>query len=124
MKRFIIMGLVTLVLVLIIIFYDPNKNYLGVFKDNITIDSIKVTDCTWEYEINGASLVLDSEETVNNTISSKYKIFKEGSSSIIYRCTNADETKYTITYSFNVKDNKIIWTEAESLGLLDFSNPY
>ena len=117
MRYYIIFG-VTLVLVLIILFFNP---FLGVFKNQITIEyNYNDEGYSWEYTIDGESLKI-SEESDNKWV---FKVNKNGLTSINYSYKNEDNIKYQINYKFRVFNNKIYWIKGSGKGLLDFPNPY
>ena len=131
MKRLIYMGIITLILSLLIIFYKPNDKYLGVFENKITIENdIEKDDYEWTYEINNNNLVLDSEG--KSKLSSKnikrfwtFVPIKDGETTISFYYSKQDEEYTTkITYKFKIKKNKIIWIEGEATGTYDFPNPF
>lgn len=63
MKKIIIMFIITIIISMIIIFYNPNKKYLGVYKDNITIE-YDINECIWSFELKNNNLkLIDNNKT-------------------------------------------------------------
>ena len=117
MKYFVIFG-ITLVLVLIILFYNP---FLGIYKDQITIEhNYNEEGYTWNYDIKGSSLKLSSEED-NKWV---FKANENGVTELTFVYSKEEDKKYEIYYKFRVIGNKIFWLTGEGKGLLNFDNPY
>ena len=120
MRYFIIFG-VTIVIVAIIIFYP--RNYLHIYKDQVTINYEDLEETyseLWTFDISGDNLVLDSQ------LDKKwiFKPNKNGEVTIFFYYDKKDDTeRYMIEYKFKVKGNKIYWTYGNASGLLDFPNP-
>ena len=122
--RYIIIFGVTLILSLIIIFYNPNSKYLGVYNDKLTIE--------YTYDEENYKWIYESDHdffSVKQVGNSKWILTpkKDGETKITYYYTNDDTIEnsiYEIYYKFTIKNNKIYWTESEAKGLLDYPNPY
>ena len=115
--RYIFIFSITLILCLIIIFYNP---YLGVYKDSITIvldDEVENYD--WSYSIDNDNLILDSSEFN----SCKFVINSNGISNLYFTYSDQSNVKYKIYYKLKVKGNKIFWLEGYGEGLLSYPNP-
>ena len=120
MRYYIIFG-ITFILLLIILFYNPNSKYLGVYKDKITIEyNYDDEGYSWSYENDNDNVEV---ETINNN---KYILYpkKDGKYNITFKYSNEENNKYEIKYEFEIKDNKIYWLSGEGIGLLDYPNPY
>ena len=116
--RYIIIFGVTLLLALVIIYYNP---YLGVYNDQMTIEySYSEDGYTWKYELDNNNINID---TVNEN---KWiiKPNKNGVSNIVYRYLNEDDVMYEIHYELKIKGNKIYWKSGYGIGLLTYPNPY
>lgn len=122
MKKIIIMFIITLIISSVIIFYNPNKKYLGVYKDNITIE-YKINECSWLFELKNNNLKL-TENKKENVELWKFEINNEGNEELTFKCIKDEETIYIIYYEFEIKKNKIIWKQGEGKGLFDYPNPY
>lgn len=120
MRYYIIFG-ITFILLLIILFYNPNSKYLGVYKDKITIEyNYDDEGYSWSYEDDNDNVKV---ETINNN---KYILYpkKDGKYNIAFKYSNEENNKYEIKYEFEINDNKIYWLSGEGTGLLDYPNPY
>lgn len=120
--RYIIMFTITLVLVLIIIFYNPNKKYLGVYKNNMTIFYDIVEDgYEWTYDLENKIL----KETDSSKNSWTFDAINDGDTVLIFyfKKIGSDDYKYKIKYILNIKKNTIYWTEGRAEGLLTYPNP-
>lgn len=121
--RFKIMFGLTFLIVLTLLFY-PNNQYLGKYKDTITIDyrDFKLSnDCEWNYELSNDNIkLLSKDENIW-----KYKYIKNGKTTLNYYCSD-DKGKniYKITYELKVKNNYIYWLKGDGKGMLDFPNLY
>ena len=117
MRYYIIFG-ITLILLLIILFYNP---YLGVYKDKVTIEyDFDQEGYYWKYEIDNNNLIL-KEESENTWV---FIPNKNGKTELKFYYTNGEDNKYTIFYTFKVRKNKIFWLNGEGYGLLSYPNPY
>ena len=116
MRYFVIFGF-TLVLVLIILFYNP---FLGIYKNNITIEyNYDVEGYKWEYKAKANKLKLISS-TENKWV---FEPIKNGIEEIDFNYTNNDQVKYHIYYKFFILGNKIFWIDGYGDGLMDYPNP-
>lgn len=119
-RYYIIFG-VTFILLLFILFYNPNSKYLGIYENQLTIE--------YDYDDEGYywSFVGDNDniyvETINN---SKYILYprQDGKFNIVFKYSNDLNKKYEIKYEFEIKDNRMYWLSGEGAGLLDYPNPY
>ena len=117
MRYFIIFG-ITIVLVLIILFYNP---FLGVYKNTITIEyNYNDEGYTWNYDLEGDSLVL-KEENDNKWV---FKVNKNGITNITFVYSNEGDIKYEINYKLRVVGKHILWLDGLGKGLLEYPNPY
>ena len=117
MRYYIIFG-ITIVLVLIILFFNP---FLGVYNKKVTIEySFNEEGYSWNYEIDGESLVLDQMDNDKWT----FKTNKNGVSNIKFIYSDGENNKYEIYYKFRVFGKKILWIDGYGKGLLDYPNPY
>ena len=116
--RYFIIFLITFILLLLILFYNP---YLGVYKDYINIsleDSIENYD--WSFETDN-----DNIKLVDSTDHSwKFKINKNGITNLNFIYSDSNNIKYQIFYKLKIKNNKIYWLEGYGKGLLSYPNPY
>ncbi len=111
---------ITLVISLFIMFYDPYKDSLKVYKDTMTIELfIEEDGYNWEYEMDNN--ILNVNEKGDSWI---FSPLKDGTTTLTFYFKNSEDVKYTIEYVLNVKGNKIIWTSGKAKGLLDYPNPY
>ena len=123
MRYYIIFG-ITIVLALLIMFYNPNsKKYLGIYKEDLTIEYNIIEDgYVWNY-LSNSDIV--SIEKISDT---KWivKPLKDGIVNVSFEFNNLEtnERKYQIDYEFKIKNNKIYWTSGTGYGLLDYPNPY
>ena len=113
--RFVVIFVLTIVGLVGIMFYEPklDEKLLSVFEDTVTIDYKELDESkNWTYEINDdTSFVFES----NN----------DGVSELVfYYQKNDDDYKYKVTYSFEVKNNKIYWREGKTEGLMNFPKVY
>ena len=116
--RYFVIFLVTLVLALIILFYNP---FLGVYKNNVTIEyDFNEEGYSWSYDIKGDSLKIKEEEKNKYT----FDINKNGVTEITFYYKNDDSTKYDIYYKFRVLGKRIFWVDGVGHGLLNYPNPY
>lgn len=125
MKRFYFIFGITAVLVLIILFYNPNAKYLGVYKESMTIeyDFEDIEGYDWFYDV--TSDIFD----ISATSGSKWKLLpkKDGVTTITFYYKQKEDSEdymYSILYDFEVEGKKIIWTKGVASGLLDYPNPY
>lgn len=117
MRYFIIFG-ITLILVLIILFFNP---FLGTYNNTVTIEySYNDEGYSWDYNIDGESLIIKEFEG-DKWI---FKANKNGVSNITFKYSNEDDIKYEIKYKFRVFGKKILWIDGSGKGLLEFPNPY
>ena len=117
MRYYIIFG-ITFILLLIILFYNP---FLGVYKNNVTIEyNFKDEGYSWNYKVDGDSLVIDQEEDNKWT----FNIKKNGVTKITFNYSNGEKNKYEIYYKFRVIGKHILWTDGYGNGLLNYPNPY
>ena len=122
MRYYIIFG-ITLIAAIIIFFYNPYSDYLGVYRNNATIEYLEKEE---GYEW---ILVPDNDNlTVNEINNNKWNISinKKGSTKIIASFINLEnnDVKYKITYDFTNNGRKIFWLEGIGEGINDFLNPY
>ena len=116
--RYIIMFSITILLAVIIIFYNP---FLGVYKNNVTIEyDYSEEGYYWEYDLDGESLKINSIEDNKYT----FEINKNGISEITFIYTNGEDIKYDIYYKFRVFGKKIYWLEGVGKRLVNYPNPY
>ena len=117
MRYFIIFG-ITAILVLIILFYNP---FLGTYNNDLTFDFSKNKDeCKWNYIVDGDSFKIDKD--TKNIF--KFKANKNGKSSIIFTCGDAEEVIHEVKYDFKVFAKQIFWLESNGTGLYNYPNPY
>lgn len=115
--RYIIMFIITGILVLFILLYNP---YLGIYDKTVTISFDEDLDgYKWEYDLLGDSLELEKEDNDSWT----FKARSNGITTLDYKYVNNNDVKYEIHYKFKIKGNKIYWIEGYANGLHEFSNP-
>ncbi len=115
--RYIIIFGITLILCLVILFYNP---YLGVYKDHITItldDEIENYD--WDYTLDNDCLILEKE----SEIEWQFKTNKDCVCNLTFTYSDHENIKYEIYYKLKVSKNKIYWLEGYGNGLLSYPNP-
>jgi len=121
--RFIVMFGITIVLALIMIFYNPNKKYLAVYKNEMTIYyNIEEEGYSWSYKISDDNL----KETKSENLSWTFIPVKDGEVTLTYyfkKDNSEEEYKYKIDYTFKIEGKKIIWTNGYANGLLNYPNP-
>ena len=122
MRYYIIFG-ITLIAAIVIFFYNPYSDYLGVYKNNATIEYLEKEE-GYEWV-----LVPDNDNlTVNEINNNKWNISinKKGSTKVIASFINLEnnDVKYKITYDFKNNGRKIFWTNGIGEGIPDFLNPY
>ena len=125
MNRFIVMGLITLVLVVLIFTYNPSGKYLAVYKNRATIKFNIEEGYNLSSELTGDALYLEKEEIKSKSVS-WILIPKSDGKTVIkytYKKDNSDDSIYTVTYELKVADNIIYWIKGEAIGILDFPNP-
>lgn len=122
---------ITLILTLIILFYDPYKEYLAVYKDklNIVYDMKQVqhfwnvekhTDKhEWKYTLSNNNLNVSEENDGNYLITPN----KDGITELEFVYTDGNENLYSIYYKFEVEGDKILWKEGKGSGLFSYPNP-
>ena len=122
MRYYIIFGL-TFIGILIILFFDPYKDYLGVYKNNATIE-YKEKEDGYEWILISSNDNLIIEEINNNKWN--IKINKKGSTNVKATFINmtTNDIKYTINYKFKNNGKKLFWLDGIGKGISDFSNPY
>ena len=125
MNRFVIIGAVTLLMLLIIIFYNPNKKYLNIYKDSITISNTVEDGYNWSYELSSNKLKIKDTIIEGESIKWNFTPESDGTVSITYtyKKENEEEEIYKIKYDFKVVEEKIYWIKGESTGTVDFPNP-
>lgn len=125
MNRFIIISAVTLLMLLIILFYNPDKKYLGVYNASITINNTIEEGYDWDYEVTGKELKI--KDTIIEGASIKWEFIPESDGEVsityIYKKEDEKETIYKIKYDFKIVGEKIYWIKGESTGMVDFPNP-
>ena len=120
--RNLIIIVTTLIICIYLIFFDPFKKYLGIYKNKMFIEHAIVEDgYHWECFSDG---ILDLEKISENKWS--FNADKNGYDNIMFNFVNNEtgDIKYNINYKFKIRFNNIFWTAGEATGLLDFSNPY
>jgi len=123
MRYYIIFG-VTIILALLIMFYNPNsKKYLGIYKKELTIEyDIVEPGYAWDYFYDNDIINIEKVSDTKWII----KSLDDGTVNINFKFNNieTDENKYEINYQFKISNNKIYWTSGVGYGLLDYPNPY
>ena len=116
--RYVLIFSITLILLLLILFYNP---YLGVYKDyiNISLDD-NIENYDWKYEIDNDNIEL----VESNDQLWKFKTNKNGITNLYFIYSNNDDVKYKIYYKLKIKNNKIYWLEGYGEGLLSYPNPF
>lgn len=120
--RFYIMFGITAILSLLIIFFDPYKDYLAVYDDDVIIEyNYDDPDCIWVVSQDNENIHIEntSDQSWLLTINNK------GTTKMVFKYINVltNETKYTINYRFKNNGRKIFWEDGYSKGLLDFPDP-
>lgn len=122
--RFVIIFVLTIVGLAGIMFYEPklDDKLLSVFEDTVTIDYKELDESKdWTYEINNDNL----KEVSHDDTSFVFESNNDGLSELVFYYQKSDDDyKYKVTYSFEVKDNKIYWREGKTEGLMDFPKVY
>jgi len=122
MRYYIIIG-ITLILAIVIMFYNPYKDYLYIYDENMTIEYDNKED-GYEWYLIPSNDNLDVTEVDQNkwTVS----ISKKGLTKIQAQFVNLEtnDVKYKINYEFKNNGKKIFWLSAVGHGLSDFPNPY
>lgn len=122
--RFVIIFVLTIVGLVGIMFYEPklDDKLLSVFEDTVTIDYKELDESKdWTYEINNDNL----KEVSHDDTSFVFESNNDGLSELVFYYQKSDDDyKYKVTYSFEVKDNKIYWREGKTEGLMDFPKVY
>ncbi len=122
MRYYIIFG-VTIILAIFILFFDPYKDYLGVYKNSATLEySQKEEGYEWVLISSNDNLIVKEENNNKWTI----HINKVGETDIEANFINLDtnDVKYKINYKFNNNGKKLFWLDGMAKGLDDFINPY
>ena len=118
MKRYIIMFGITIILALIIIFYNP---FLGSYKNSVNIEyDFNEEGYEWNYEINGDSLKVKDLSSNHWLLTTN----KNGITNITFTYSKDDDIKYEIYYKFRVFGKRIFWLEGSGSGLFNYPNPY
>lgn len=126
-KRLMILFSITAIILFIILFYEPKKDYLVKYKNKITIDQIvENSESYWTIEKNNDNLSVEDNALNDNTFRWTFKPISNGDTIVTFRNIDNSDSNIirTITYKFTIKENYIIWTSAEASGYGDFSNPY
>jgi len=122
MRNYIIVGL-SLLGAIMILFFDPYKDYLGVYKNNATIEyAEKEEGYEWILESSNDNLIV--EEINNNKW--HIKINKKGTTNIKATFINLDTNhiKCTVNYKFKNNGKKLFWLDGIAQGLTEFIDPY
>lgn len=122
MRYYVIFGITAIILALIL-FYNPNSKYLGVYENIVNIEyDYNDKGYNWIYEDNNDNLLIDKINDNKWTL----KVNKDGEYEINFYYTDStkEKYKYKIYYKFIVKNDKIYWLNGEAKGLLDYPNPY
>ena len=122
-KTIVIMFIITIIISSILIFYNPYKKYLGVYKDTITIE-YDIFDCNWAYKLTNYNLELESHNKTSEKESWIFKIKNDGIEKLVFNCLENDDEVYNIYYNLKINKNKIFWIEGEGKGVFDYPNPY
>ena len=120
MRNYIIIG-TAIILALIIYFYNPYSDYLGVYTHEATIPfDQNETGYEWVLIKSNDNILLDE---INNN-EWKVKINKKGSTTVeaMYMNLNNSDTKYKIKYLLKNDGKRIFWVSGEATGLSDFLN--
>ncbi len=122
MRYYYILG-ITIIAALLILFYDPYKDYLAVYGKEATIEYSQVEE-GYEWVLTSTNKNLNINEINNNkwTIS----INKKGKTNLTASFINPEtnDVKYKINYEFKNNGRKIFWLAAMGHGIDDFNNPY
>ena len=122
--RFVVIFVLTIVGLVGIMFYEPklDEKLLSVFEDTVTIDYKELDESkNWTYEINNDSL----KEVSHDDTSFVFESNNDGVSELVFYYQKNDyDYKYKVTYSFEVKNNKIYWREGKTEGLMNFPKVY
>ncbi len=118
MKNYIIIG-VSLILALIIYFYNPYSDYLGVYNKEATI-TLEQNETDYEWVLVKSNDNISLDEINNNEW--KITINKKGTTTIdaLFMNLNNSHTKYKIKYTLKNNGKKIFWVAGEATGLSDF----
>ncbi len=121
MRFYIIFG-ITLILLICILFYNPNGEYLGIYKENVKITyDYDDKDYFWIFEVSNNNIKVD--EINNNTWNLSANNNGNFYINFYYTKDNKENYKYKIYYEFKVEKGIIYWIYGEANGLLDFPNP-
>ncbi len=121
--RFYIIFGVTAILLILLQFYNPNKEFLGVYKDDVTLEyKEKEDNYYWVVTTKNDNF------TIENVNSNKWKLkpISLGDEFINAVFVNFDtgHIKYSISYRFKYDGKRIYWLEGAAKGLTDYPNPY
>ena len=122
MRYYIIFG-ITLILTMFILFFDPYKDYLGVYKNTATVE--------YDEKEEGYEWILipsNDNLTINEINNNKWTIHinKKGDTNIEAKFINfeTNDVKYTINYKFNNNGRKLFWLDGIAKGMTNFNDPY
>ena len=120
MRNYLIIG-IALILALIIYFYNPYSDYLGVYSNEATVN-FEQNETGYEWILIKSNDNFTIDEINNNEW--KIKINKKGSTTIeaLFMNLNTNDTKYRVKYSLKNNGKKIFWLAGEATGLPDFAN--
>lgn len=122
--RYILILIFTVVGLIGIMFYEPkvDENLLRVFDNKVTIDYNDLdTNDEWTYEMNNDNL----KEVSSNDLKFVFEGNNDGESELVFYYQKSDsDYKYKVTYTFEVKDDKIYWREGKTEGLMSFPKVY
>lgn len=120
--RLIIMFSITLIICILLMFWNPKSKYLGIYKNKMTIEyNFNEKNYDWKYNI--SNNIID----IKTIDKEKWEITpKESGTAKLDFCymDENNECKYTITYDLKIKNNKIYWVAGMANGLYDYPNPY
>ena len=115
--RYYIMFFVTLIIVLIILFWNP---YLGTFKNTMTIEyNFNEEGYSWKLDQSSNKLLLSNDEESKWV----FKANKSGYDELNFYYTNGEDNMYHTYYKVLVIGRRIFWIDGYGEGLLDYPNP-
>ena len=122
LRYYLIFG-VTIVLFILLQFYNPNKDYLGVYKDKVTLE-YKEKEENYYWVVTSANDVFNVKDIEDNIWTLDPIEIGEDYIEAMFVNFDTGDIKYNIKYRFKYDGKKIYWLEGTAKGLYDFPNPY
>ena len=126
MKRFIIMGIVTLVLAILILVLPIKQKYLGIYEEHMSLEHAASEDTYWDLSLDNNNISIADNGINSNTYYWNFTPESNGNVTLTFTNKNKSDDSIitTVKYAFKIEDKKIMWTGGEATGLTDFANPY